>query len=134
MKKDISFEPVQGVNVAITRQINELNQAEWHVCLINKTNQTLTNVFVTSHGYSEKGENQQKTSTLRHYFTEIAPNSSVVVEPIMPQLFRLYNEYLVSYFLDTVIFDKKFIFVPDSIVEVNLVPIAELNLVGILHE
>jgi hypothetical protein len=134
MKKDISFEPVKGINVTVARQINELNQPEWYVHVINRTTHTLTNVFVTSRGYTEKGENQQQTSTLRHYFVEIAPHGTVLVEPIMPEVFHLNNEYWVSYYIDGQIFDKKFIFVPDSILEANLVPIAELNLMGVLHE
>ncbi|MFN8347260.1 MAG: hypothetical protein U0X91_19815 [Spirosomataceae bacterium] len=138
MKKDIAFKPVTGIYVTIARRINEINQPEWHVYLINRNNTVITNVFVTSKGYSgdddKKKEEQQRTSTLRHYFAEIGAGDSVLVEPIMPDVFHLNNEYWVSYFMGNQIFDKKFIFVPDSIVEANLVSIAELGLEGVLHE
>ncbi|WP_428666335.1 hypothetical protein [Runella sp.] len=138
MKKDISFTPVTGIYVTIARRINELNEPEWHVYLINRNETAITNVFVTSKGYSgddaKKKEEQQRTSTLRHYFTEIESGKSVIIEPIMPDVFHLNNEYWVSYYVGSQIFDKKFIFVPDTIVDENLVDIEELGLQGVLHE
>ena len=138
MKKDIDFTPVTGIYVTIARRINELNQPEWHVYLINRNETPITNVFVTSKGYSgeetSNKETQQLTSTLRHYFAEIKAAQAVLVEPIMPDVFHLNNEYWVSYFIENQLFDKKFIFVPDSVVEQNLVLIPELVLEGVLHE
>jgi hypothetical protein len=94
--------------------------------------------FVTSKGYSTKGdqptEQTQRTSTLRHYFAELQPGDHQVIESIMPDVFHLNNEYWVSYFIGGQIFDKKFIFVPDSIVDENLVPVPALGLEGILHD
>ncbi len=137
MKKDIPFLPVAGIQVAIVRSMNELASAEWHVVLINRNDQPISTLFVTSKGYSnsESGtEADKKTSTLRHFFAEIGPGQHVIVEPIMPELFRLTNEYWVSYFIGNQIYDKKFIFVPDSIVEDNLIEIEPLGLEGILHD
>jgi hypothetical protein len=137
MKKDIPFLPVEGIQVAIVRNINELSQPDWHVVLLNRNQVPITNVFVTSKGYSnsESGtDSDQRTSTLRHFFAEIQPNDHVIVEPIMPDVFHLNNEYWVSYFIGNQIYDKKFIFVPDSIVEDNLIEIAPLGLEGVLHE
>lgn len=134
MKKDIQFPPVEGVKVAIARQINKANQPEWRVFLINRNRQTITNVFVTSKGYGEKDEVKQKTSTLRHFFAEVPGSSHHLIEPIDPQVFHLTNEYWVSYFIGNQVYDKKFIFVPDSITEGNLIPIQNLGLEGVLHE
>jgi len=137
VKKDISFLPVEGIQVAIVRSINELNAEEWHVVLINRNPEPITTIFVTSKGYSnsESGTaTNQKTSTLRHFFQEVQPQQHVVVEPIMPDVFHLNNEYWVSYFIGNQIYDKKFIFVPDSIVEDNLIEIEPLGLEGILHK
>lgn len=134
MKKDIQFPPVEGVKVAVARQLNELNQPEWRVFLINRNRQPITNVFVTSKGYGEKEDVKQKTSTLRHFFAEIPGNSHHLVEPIDPALFHLTNEYWVSYFIGPQVYDKKFLFVPESISEANLIPIQSLGLEGVLHE
>ena len=65
---------------------------------------------------------------------EIPSGGHVVVEPIMPDVFHLNNEYWVSYFIGSQIFDKKFIFVPDSIVEENMMTIDPPGLEGVLHE
>ena len=139
MKKDIIFHPVEGVHVAIVRNKKESESSEdiWQVVLLNRKPETITNVFVTSKGYgsSESGTNtDQKTSTLRHFFQEIAAGDHVVVEPIMPEVFHLYNEYWISYFVGNQIYDKKFIFVPDSIVEDNVMEIAQLGMEGVLHQ
>ena len=104
---------------------------------INRNDEAVTSVFVTSKGYgnSESGTNtDQRTSTLRHFFPEIPSGGHVVVEPIMPDVFHLNNEFWVSYFIGSQIFDKKFIFVPDSIIEENMMTIDPLGLEGVLHE
>ena len=95
----------------------------------------LTNVFVTSRGYGfgEDG-NPIKTSQLRHFLEDVPPEGIVKVEMIFPEVFHLNNEYWLSYFIDNQLFDKKFIFVPESIREENLIKIDQLNLEGILHE
>jgi hypothetical protein len=134
MKKDINFLPVEGVQIVIARKENVIGGYDWQVFLINQKDVPIKTVFVTSKGYGIKGEEEQKTSTLRHFFTEVQPGAHEVVETIMPDVFHLNNEYWVSYFIDEQIFDKKFIFVPDSIVEDNLVTVPALGLEGILHE
>ena len=134
MKKDINFLPVEGVQIVIARKENELGEYDWRVFLINRNDVVIRTVFVTSKGYGLKNDEEQKTSTLRHFFVDVQPGAHEVVETIMPDVFHLTNEYWVSYFIDDQIFDKKFIFVPDSIVDENLVPIPILGLEGILHE
>lgn len=134
MKKDINFLPVEGVQIVIARKENELNGYDWRVFLINRNDVPIKTVFVTSKGYGLKNDEEQKTSTLRHFFVDIQPGAHEVVETIMPDVFHLTNEYWVSYFIDDQIFDKKFIFVPDSIVDENLIPVPVLGLDGILHE
>ncbi len=137
MKKDIIFHPVKGVQVAIVRNANELNAEEWNVIVINRNDEPVTSVFVTSKGYgnSESGTNtDQRTSTLRHFFPEIPAGGHVIVEPIMPDVFHLNNEFWISYFIGSQIYDKKFIFVPDSIIEANMMTIDPPGLEGVLHE
>ena len=134
MKKDINFLPVEGVQIVIARKDNLIGGYDWQVYLINQNDVPIKTVFVTSKGYGSKNDEEQKTSTLRHFFVEIQPGAHEIVETIMPDVFHLNNEYWVSYYIDNQIFDKKFIFVPDSIIEEHLVTIPELGLEGILHE
>lgn len=134
MKKDIPFFPVEGVKIAVARKENQANQFEWHVYLLNKNEVPLTNVFITSKGYGFKGEEKQKTSTLRHLIAQIEANNFSIIERIDPSIFHLHNEYWISYYINNQIYDKKFIFVPGSITEDNLIRINLLELEGILHE
>lgn len=128
MKKDIQFYPVKGVNLAVARK-----GTQWDVYLINRNGQKLENVMVTSKGYGEKNGEKQTTSVLRHMFPLIDKGNAVLVEPIDPGVFHLNNEYWVSYFVGSQLYDKKYIFVPDSILEDNLTFIEEIGLEGVLH-
>ncbi|HEX8545832.1 MAG TPA: hypothetical protein VF691_02660 [Cytophagaceae bacterium] len=133
MKKDISFLPVEGVNIAITRDTNELNQYTWTVYLLNKNEFPITDVTIRSKGYGTLDGEHQETSTLKHHFTSIAGQFFQIIEPIDPSVFHLNNEYWVSYFINRQVYDKKFIFVPESIIEKHLIFIPELDKYGILH-
>lgn len=138
MKKDIDFIPVEGVQVAAVRQFNEAGVTEWFMVLLNSGDTDITNVFITSKGYesSESGKPQdgRRTSTLRHFYEQVPIGDHVVIEPIMPEVFHLTNEYWVSYYIGGQIYDKKFIFVPDSIVEENVATISALGMEGVLHD
>jgi len=133
MKKDIDFEPVEGVSIAIATSENEFGQPDGNVYLLNSNAEYLDNVLVTSKGYGSYQNEEIKTSVLRHMFEQVAPKSFVKIEPIDPAIFHIYNEYWVSYYIGRKIYDKKFIFVPDSIIESNLIDIAMLNMRGVLH-
>lgn len=118
--------------MAITRQRNqETNDYEYFVYLINDKDKVLENVLVNSYGYSKNQET--KTSTLRHFLDKVAPLTSVRVEPIMPDLFKLVNRYWVSFYIDGQVFDKKFIFMPESITDKNFSFIEAVQMEGVMH-
>ena len=106
----------------------------WRVFLINRQKEKLENVMVTSRGYRETKNEKQQTSILRHVIPYIDPKMYALIEPIDESVFHLNNEYWVSYYINGQVYDKKFIFVPDSIVEENLTFIQELDMKGILHD
>ncbi|UII28242.1 hypothetical protein LVD15_07400 [Fulvivirga maritima] len=133
MKEDIQKPKVKNVTLAIAKKLNELNVEEWNVYLINNNNFDIENTLVTSTGYGKKDGEEQKTSTLRHFVETVAAKSTALIEPINPDVFHLNNEYWVSYYIGSTIYDKKFIFVPDSIKDEHLVYIKELEMEGILH-
>lgn len=133
MKRDIEIPKVKNVTLAVVRKKNILNQDEWAVHLINTNSFPLENTLVASTGYGEKEGETQRTSTLRHFLETVPANSSVLVEPIDSRVFHLTNEYWVSYYVGDKIYDRKFVFVPDTISEANLTFIKELESVGVLH-
>ena len=128
MKKDIEIPKVDGVYVAVVKEWNNEGDLIWNVYLVNDKEEPLKNTFVSSKGYlKEVNGVESKTSTLRHYFKEIPPKISIKIEPIMPDLFKLNNEYFVSFYLDGNLFDKKYIFLSETIKNENLstVPVLE---------
>ena len=138
MKQDISFDPVEGVSVAIIpaddAALMPEGQPIWQVYLLNHNAFPLQNVIVNANGYGQRADGEPvRTSTLRYLFEELPPRTAVPVEALDPALFHLNNQYWVSYYRGTQIFDKKYIFVPDSIVADNFTHIALLDRVGVLH-
>ncbi|MCU0353545.1 MAG: hypothetical protein MUD08_07390 [Cytophagales bacterium] len=134
MLKDIPFLPVKDVKVAVVRKSNDVGSYDWFVYLLNNNKVPIRNVFVTSNGYGLMNDEMRRTSTLRHFIGDIEAGAATIIEPIDPAVFALSSEYWVSYFIDDQIYDKRFIFVPDSIVEQNMSYISELDLNGVLHE
>ena len=133
MKKDIEIPQVKNVTLAVAREQVAGENGEWKVYLINNNEHPIENTLVASKGYGDKNGEKQETSTLRHFLQTVAPNSATLIEPIDAAVFHLNNEYWVSYYIDRQIFDKRFVFVPDSIREENLTFIKEIDMEGILH-
>ncbi|RZK18540.1 MAG: hypothetical protein EOO56_15870 [Hymenobacter sp.] len=131
MKQDISFEPVVGVSIAIVPDADttgEGSQPTWQVFLLNNNDFALSTVLIASEGYGTQPDGQVvRTTTLRYHFPEIEAHSATPVELIDPAVFHLTNQYWVSYYQEGRIFDKKFLFVPDSITPANF---SRLDLLG----
>jgi hypothetical protein len=131
MRKDIHIPKVVDVSMAVVRE-TEGTEAEWGVYLINKKDVALKNIIIASKGYGVLNDQEVKTSTLRHFVEELAENSFAKVEKIMPDVFGLNNEYRLTFYIDGIIHDRKYIFLPDSIVEENLIQIPLIEKPGIL--
>lgn len=131
MKKDIEFPEIENVYVTIAK--NEEKDL-WQVYLLNRHEEQLDTVMVTSKGYGNKDGEEQKTSVLRHMIPQIEPGEYALIEPIDQQVFHLNNEYWVSFFINGQLYDKKYIFVPETIIKDNLSYIKELDMQGVLHQ
>ena len=130
MKKDIEFP--ENTKVTMAMAPTELDQ--WEVFLINNGDQILKNVLAATTGYGfDKVGNKISTSTLRHFFDEIEANSIQLVEKIDPSVFGLHNEYWVSYWIEGKLYDRKFIFVPESITNQNCIFVKALGKEAVLH-
>jgi hypothetical protein len=132
MIKDLPQNIVEDIAVAVALEKETAESKIWYVYLINLKNVSIENVLITSKGYGEKDGEQVKTSTLRHMMPLIEAQSTALIEPIDEQTFGLNNEYWVSYYIGKDIYDKKFIFVPESIVEGNFIKLPVLNKVGVM--
>ena len=132
MLKDIIEPDFDGVGIAVVRETNELNEWIWNVYLINFNNETLTGVLVSSKGYGTIDGEKRESSTLRHFLDTIEPLSYLKIEPIIEDVFMLNNEYWLSFYLNGKIYDRKFIFIENTIVKDRLQPINIIDKNGML--
>ena len=132
MKKDIIPPIVKDVAVAIVKEKNELDETVWNSYLINLKDEELEGVLVTSVGYGDMNEKKVKTSTLRHFLDVVSPQSFKKIEPIMDNVFGLNNEFWVSFYVNKVMYDKKYIFLPETIKEEYLTTIPIIDKKGVL--
>ncbi len=132
MKKDIEHPEVEDIAVAVVKQTNELGEEDWYAYFLNLKNVTVQNVLVTSRGYGMLDNEEIKTSTLRHFLEDVAPMSAMKIELLMDNVFGLSNEYWVSFYIGKTIYDKKYIFLPESIIEDNFTHIPVLETQGVM--
>jgi hypothetical protein len=132
MKKDIVIPVVEDVWVAIVHDPIENEETEWNAYLLNMKNEALEGVLVSSRGYSAIENDQRKTATFRHFLDVLSPKSFKKIEPISSEVFGLNNEYWVSFYINKKMYDKKYIFLPETIKKDYFIDIPLLNKKGVL--
>src|SRR5690606_15879972 len=132
MKKDLPKNIVEDIGIAVVLEGETPESRTWYVYLINRKKETISNVLITSKGYDFGNGNDIQTTLLRHSLGDIQGHSFSKVEPIDESVFGLTNEYWLSYYMNGIIYDKKFIFLPESIVDSNFVKVPILNKPGVL--
>lgn len=132
MKADLPLNVVEDVYIAVVLEGETPEGATWNVYLINDKEVPIENVLISSKGYGVKEGREVKTSVLRHFIGDVDGGDYARVEAIDPQVFGLTNEYWLSYYLGSTIYDKKYIFLPGSIVDEHMTRIPVLNKPGIL--
>lgn len=132
MKKDLPDNIVEDVAIVVALMSETPEVKNWTVYLVNLKNEPITNVLITSKGYGEKDGKEVKTSLLRHFIGDVEAQGYAGVEAIDPVVFGLTNEYWLSYYIGNTIYDKKFIFLPESIIDNNLIRIPVLNKPGVM--
>jgi hypothetical protein len=130
--KDIPKLTVENIIVAIVPESNEQGEEVWNVYLINLYDSKIEGVLVSSKGYGKKDGEEVKTSTLRHFIGTIESNDYAKIELIIKDVFGLSNEYWISFYLGKDMYDKKYVFLPESITEDNLTMIPILNKRGVM--
>lgn len=105
---------------------------DWAVYLINRKDVALRNVLIASKGYGNIDGQEIRTSVLRHFFEEVVPLSSIMVERIMEDVFGLNNEYMLSFYIGSEIYDRKYVFIPERVNDGNLVQVPIIGRKGIL--
>lgn len=134
MREELKGPKVENVRVVIVPEKNPEGGIQHYVYLLNLREDIMEGIIITSKGYGtnvETGESV-KTSTLRHSLEVLLPDEAAKIEPIMEEVFGLTNEYWVSFWAEDVMYDKKFIFLPETINEKNYTEIPKLGLKGVM--
>lgn len=131
MKKDIQIPEVTNVFMAVVKEYNAAFRTDdWNVYIINNKSIDLELVLIVSQGFSEK----DSTSIMRHKIENLPANSFAKVELIQSELFKLNNEFKVTFFIENQLFEKTFLFEKGSIKDSALRTISQTNKKGILKQ
>jgi hypothetical protein len=134
MKKDIQIRKVEDIAIAVApRGTHEEDEDMfWDVYLINLKEEPIRSVVVSSRGYGEINGESRKTATFRHFWEVIGPLDIIKIEPIQTDVFSLANEFWVSFSHDNYLYDRRYIFVPGSLDEMNFTDIPFLDRKGVM--
>jgi len=126
MKSDITIPEVENVFLAAVQEwSDDFMEKVWYVYLINDSDYDLDGVMVVSKAFGTLDGEMKKTSLLRHAFPNVPAVSVVKIEMVETNVLRLNNEFMVTYFIGSILYDKKFIFraqtiTPDYVEEVPI--------------
>jgi hypothetical protein len=116
LKKDISIPKVENVFLAAVQEwSDDFMEKVWYVYLVNDSDFDLDSVMVVSKAFGTIDGEMKKTSLLRHAFMQVPTVSVVKIEMVEKSVLRLNNEFMVTYFIGSTLYDKKFIFRAQSI-------------------
>ncbi|WP_366185557.1 hypothetical protein [Flavobacterium ovatum] len=126
MKADITLLEVENVFMAAVQEWSDDFVANmWYIYIVNDSDFDIDSVMVVSKAFGTIDGEMKKTSLLRHAFAKVPAVSVVKVEMVQDSVLTLNNEFMLTYFMDNKLYDKKFIFKANSINEntVEEVPI-----------
>jgi hypothetical protein len=126
MKSDIVIPKVENVFLAAIQEwSDDFMEKVWYIYLVNDSDFDLDGVMVVSKAFGTIDGEMKKTSLLRHAFQNVPAVSVVKIEMVETSVLRLNNEFMVTYFIGSTLYDKKFIFraqtiTPDYVEEVPI--------------
>lgn len=132
MKKDIPHNVVEGVAIAVALEEEQVQSRSWKVYVLNLKDVEIQNVLVSSKGYGTLNGENVKTTIFRHFIGDLAAGKSAPVELIDEKLFAINNEFWLSFYVNGEIFDKKYIFLTESVTESNFIRIPIINKPGVM--
>ena len=133
MKKDIIVPEVENVFLAVIHEwSDDFMEKVWYAYLVNDSDFLIESVMVVSKAFGTIEGEMKKTSLLRHAFVEIPAVSVVKIEMIEKSVLTLDNEFMLTFFMDNKLYDKKFIFKANTIDEKNVEEVPILFVEGII--
>jgi hypothetical protein len=133
MKKDIIIPVVENVFIAAVQEwSDDFMEKVWYAYLVNDSDFNVEGVMVVSKAFGTIDGEMKKTSLLRHAFVEVPAVSVVKIEMIEKSVLSLHNEFMVTYFIDGTLYDKKFTFKANSINETEMEEVPILFVDGVI--
>lgn len=117
MREELLGPKVENVGIAIVEQTNEFGENVFYAYLLNMRDDIMEGIIITSTGFGQNATTGEKikTSTLRHSLEVLLPNEAAKIEPIMEEVFGLANEFWISFWVNDTMYDKKYVFLPETI-------------------
>lgn len=134
MREELMGPKVENVAVAVVQEANEIGEKIYNVYLLNLREDIMEGIIITSKGYGTNATTGEKvkTSMLRHSLEILLPQEAGKIEPIMEEVFGIANEFWVSFYIDSTMYDKKFVFLPETISEKNMKTLPVLGAKGVM--
>jgi len=116
MKKDIEIPESKNVFLAVINEWNDdFQENTWYAYLVNENKDPLEMAIVVSRAFGTINNEERKTGMFRHVFADVPANGAIKVELLENNVLQLDNEFVVTYYLNGVLFDKKFLFRKNTI-------------------
>ncbi len=129
MQKDIEIPQIKDVYVAAIKELNtDFNTQDWNAYIINNGSVPLEMVLIVSQGYDDS----RKTSQLRHSLQVLPAKGYAKIEFIEDSVLKLNNTFSITYFLDNKMYEKRWEFPANSILDDNAVSIPVMHKEGVL--
>lgn len=133
MKKDITIPEVENVFIAAVQEwSDDFMEKVWYAYLVNDSDFNIESAMVVSKAFGTIDGEMKKTSVLRHAFVEVPAVSVVKIEMVEKSVLALNNEFMLTFFIENTLYDKKFIFKANSINENNTEEVPILFVDGVI--
>ena len=129
MKKDIDIPKVENVHVVVVQEQHpEYKTMDWNAYIINNNDVDLDTVLIVSKGYSSK----KITPVMRQTIQKLPSRSYAKIEFMQEDLLKLTNEFKVTYFIGSSLYDKSYIFRQNTINTGALQKVPLMQIKGVL--
>lgn len=129
MRKDIKTPEVKDVYVAAIKEANtDFNTEDWNAYIINDGQAPLEMVLIVSQGYDA----HRKTSQFRHSIKVLPAKGYAKIEFMEDSVLALTNSFAITYFLDNKMYEKRWEFPANSILEEHCISLPIMDKKGVL--
>lgn len=104
----------------------------WNVYLVNDSDDDLHDIMVVSKAFGTLNGEMRKTSLMRHALVEMPAVSAVKIEMIEDSVLALNNEFMLTFFIGNTLYDRKYIFVANTIHDGNTEEVPHLWKPGVI--